>query len=358
MPLKAAEKDIAEFFGGLGCKVREVQLVRDKNKKSKGLGYIEFYEKDSCERASTFNQIEFWGKRIEVSGSGIDAEKGVQITMASSLGPKKLLVNQLHYAITQDMIREIYSIYGEVERIDIELDEVGVSKGIATVQFKTAEACKIAVEETNGIEVASRPIRVSYVNEQRAENPMMMVSSMQMQTTQLPYESERLEEEGHLKTAQQRAMLMARLQSAESSHNIAGLTGMGASASVVLPQPQTTGHVSMIGGYVPQSASGVLGVPSPCLVLKNMFNPAEETSPDFDVEIGQDVSEECAQFGRVLHVHVEKNSLGFVYLRFENAQAAAQAAQALHGRWFAGRQVSAEFIAPVMYEAQFPAAKI
>lgn len=36
MPLKAAEKDIAEFFGGLGCKVREVQLVRDKNKKSKG----------------------------------------------------------------------------------------------------------------------------------------------------------------------------------------------------------------------------------------------------------------------------------------------------------------------------------
>jgi RNA-binding protein 23/39 len=37
MPLKAAEKDIEVFFGNLGCKVREIQLIKDnKTKKSKG----------------------------------------------------------------------------------------------------------------------------------------------------------------------------------------------------------------------------------------------------------------------------------------------------------------------------------
>lgn len=279
--------------------------------------------------------------------SEVDAETGVQITLASSLGPTQLFVNQLHYAITQDMVREIYSIYGDVDRVDLLMDEVGMSKGTAVVHFRAAEACKTALEETNGIEVAGRPLRVSYVTESRAENPLMMMSSMNMQGS-MSLDSDRLEDEGHVKTTQQRIQLMARLQSAESSHSNSQLTGMGSVAAA------TTGHVSTIGGYVPQSSTGVLGVPSPCIVLKNMFNPAEETSPDFDVEIAQDVSEECSQFGRVLHVHVDKNSLGFVYLKFESAQAAIQACQALHGRWFARRMVSAEYIPPVVYESQFP----
>jgi RNA-binding protein 23/39 len=301
------------------------------------------------------NGAEFWGKRIEMEAQTVDQETGVQITLASSLGPTKLLVNQLHYAITQDMIREIFAIYGEVEGVELQLDEVGMSTGTALVQYKSAEACRVACEETNGIEVAGRPLRVSIITESRSDNSMM-TPSMSMQMAPMPYESERLEEEGHVKTAQQRAQLIARLQSAESSHNMSQLTGIG--SQVVLPLPTTTGQVSTIGGYVPQSATGVLGVPSPCIVLKNMFNPAEETSPDFDVEIAQDVSEECSQYGRVLHVHVDKNSLGFVYLRFETAQAAVQAGQALHGRWFAGRMVSAEYIPPVVYEAQFLTSRV
>lgn len=36
MPVKATEKDIEAFFGNLGYKVRDVQLIKDKMKKSKG----------------------------------------------------------------------------------------------------------------------------------------------------------------------------------------------------------------------------------------------------------------------------------------------------------------------------------
>lgn len=39
-----------------------------------------------------------------------------------------------------------------------------------------------------------------------------------------------------------------------------------------------------------------------------------------------------------------RNSAGFVYLRFENTQAALSAQRALHGRWFAGKMITATFM--------------
>lgn len=36
--------------------------------------------------------------------------------------------------------------------------------------------------------------------------------------------------------------------------------------------------------------------------------------------------------------------MGFVYLRFENAQASMGAQRALHGRWFAGKMITATYM--------------
>lgn len=48
--------------------------------------------------------------------------------------------------------------------------------------------------------------------------------------------------------------------------------------------------------------------PTPCLMLANMFDPAEETNPNFHLEIQEDVQGECARFGQVLHIFVDANS--------------------------------------------------
>ena len=37
-------------------------------------------------------------------------------------------------------------------------------------------------------------------------------------------------------------------------------------------------------------------------------------------------------------------SAGFVFLRFENTQAALAAQRSLHGRWFAGKMITASFM--------------
>jgi RNA-binding protein 39 len=44
---------------------------------------------------------------------------------------------------------------------------------------------------------------------------------------------------------------------------------------------------------------------------------------------------------------------GFVYLQFQSTEGAAAAQKALHGRWFAGRQIVAEFQFAPIYSQYF-----
>lgn len=97
--------------------------------------------------------------------------------------------------------------------------------------------------------------------------------------------------------------------------------------------------------------------PSPCIVLKNMFDPSSETEPNWDEDIKNDVREECKKFGSVLHVYVDKNSQGFVYMKLGSINAATSAINALNGRWFAGRQLAADYMSESTYHDRFPDSK-
>lgn len=44
---------------------------------------------------------------------------------------------------------------------------------------------------------------------------------------------------------------------------------------------------------------------------------------------------------------------GFVYLKFLNGDGASKAQAALNGRWFAGRQIAADFQFPAVYNNFF-----
>ena len=71
-------------------------------------------------------------------------------------------------------------------------------------------------------------------------------------------------------------------------------------------------------------------------MIRNMFDPAEESDADWDQEIREDVMEECGKFGTVVHCHVEKQKPGgLVFLKFAALEPAVQAAMSLNGRFFA-----------------------
>ncbi|KAA8530979.1 hypothetical protein F0562_005654 [Nyssa sinensis] len=60
------------------------------------------------------------------------------------------------------------------------------------------------------------------------------------------------------------------------------------------------------GQIVASVALEHIGNPSECLLLKNMFDPATETDPEYDLEIKDDVKDECSNFGRVKHIYADK----------------------------------------------------
>ncbi|CAL9107986.1 unnamed protein product [Musa textilis] len=140
--------------------------------------------------------------------------------------------------------------------------------------------------------------------------------------------------------ARSRGVLMQKLDRTGTATSIAESLGV----SIVNGALLNAQHASSIEPNVQ---------PSECILLRNMFDPRSETQPDFDLEIQEDVQEECSKFGAVMHIYVDKNSIGWVYLRFDSAASAANCQIAMHGRWFAGRAISAAFMNHQEYEAKF-----
>jgi len=92
-----------------------------------------------------------------------------------------------------------------------------------------------------------------------------------------------------------------------------------------------------------------------CFLLVNMFDPASETTLNWDQEIKDDVIEECNKHGGVYHVYVDTSSSeGKVYVKCPSIATAVLAVNALHGRWFAGRVITAAYVPLVTYHQLFP----
>merc|ERR1719336_351705 len=138
----------------------------------------------------------------------------------------------------------------------------------------------------------------------------------------------------------------ALLMSSSARTNLMAKLHGGAFANMVNTTSDTQAQPAEAA--VPQATSG-------CILLKNMFNPAFETDPDFDLDIREDVMDEAQKYGTLRHIYVDKTSAdGRVYLKFSEPTGAQKTLQALHNRWFGQNQINATFVPADQYAAQFP----
>ncbi|XP_021713961.1 RNA-binding protein 39-like [Chenopodium quinoa] len=358
MPLKATEKDVYEFFSKAG-KVRDVRLIMDRNsRRSKGVGYVEFFDVMSVPMAIAMSGQLFLGQPVMVKPS--EAEKNLVQSTASTgtpvtgpYGPtdRKLYVGNLHFNMTEQQLRKIFESFGPVELVQLPLDpETGHCKGFGFVQFAQVEHAKAAQSLNGKIEIAGRYIKVSSVTEH--------VSGQDTGTTAADFDDD--DGGGMALNAQSRALLMQKLDRSGTASSFAGTLGvpvLSGTSSVQTPS-LFNGHCATPAPTLPHQllptpASEAVGTPSECLLLKNLFDPATETDPEFDLDIKEDVEDECSKFGRVRHIYVDKHSAGHVYLRFDTKEAAMKAQGGMHLRWFARRLITAIYMQPQDYEAKF-----
>ncbi|MQL70673.1 hypothetical protein Taro_002999 [Colocasia esculenta] len=385
--LKADERDVYEFFSRAG-KVRDVRLIMDRNsRRSKGVGYIEFYDVMSVPMAIALSGQNLLGQPVMVKPS--EAEKNlVQSTSttagAAVMGPgvaRRLYVGNLHLNITEDQLRQfdwrsfqlsvsltlnlvipvqVFEPFGPVELVQLPVDpETRQCKGFGFIQFARLEDARAAQSLNGQLEIAGRTIKVSAVSEH--------VGMQDLGTNAGDFDDD--EGGGLSLNARSRALLMQKLDRSGITTSVASslvspvvsnpalptASVLGA-PPVVAPILQTTAPalVGLPGSGLPVGIAVVpqadtIGVPSECLLLKNMFDPSVETEPDFDLDIKEDVQDECSKFGAVKHIFVDKNTSGFVYLRFDNVTSAMNAQRALHGRWFAGKMISATFMVTLLF---------
>ncbi|XP_041804923.1 RNA-binding protein 39a isoform X1 [Chelmon rostratus] len=348
-------RDLEEFFSAVG-KVRDVRMISDRNsRRSKGIAYIEFVEANSVPLAIGLTGQRLLGVPIIVQAS--QAEKNRAAAAANNLqkgtsGPMRLYVGSLHFNITEEMLRGIFEPFGRIESIQLMMDsETGRSKGYGFITFADAECAKKALEQLNGFELAGRPMKVGHVTERTDAS-----------TASSFLDSDELERTGIDLGTTGRLQLMARLAegtglqippAAQQALQMSGAIAIGAMAAVsAAMNPAMNLNMNM--------NSAALNLPSQplathCFQLSNMFNPNSEEPRGWEVDIQHDVIEECNKHGGVLHIYVDKNSAeGNVYVKCPSIPAAMAAVNTLHGRYFAGKMITAAYVPLPTYHNLFP----
>ncbi|KOB78417.1 putative RNA-binding region-containing protein [Operophtera brumata] len=295
-------KDLEEFFSSVG-KVRDVRLITcNKTRRFKGIAYIEFKDAESVPLALGLTGQKLLGVPIIVQHT--QAEKNrvgntlPNLAPKTSNGPTRLYVGSLHFNITEDMLRGIFEPFGKIDHIQLMTDP------------DTGKNAKKAMEQLNGFELAGRPMKVGNVTERTDGGSSSRFDADELDRAGIPQ----------------------------------------AAASVLM------GNTSTMAAPTPQIAPPIA---TQCFMLNNMFDPTTESNPSWDIEIRDDVISECNKHGGVLHVYVDKASpQGNVYCKCPTIATAVASVNSLHGRWFAGRVITAAYVPLVNYHSLFPDAMI
>ena len=154
--------------------IEECAVVMDRTStppKSKGYGFIVFRDMDAAYAALDDPGKELLGRKLQynlaalrdnsdliglpppipITGPGAPPEGVTPIALEN----RKIFIKGLSYNTTPEMLKNIFSDYGEVENAYLKLDkETGEPTGMATVVFKTAleagEAVKKGPKDVDG----------------------------------------------------------------------------------------------------------------------------------------------------------------------------------------------------------------
>uniref|UniRef100_A0A8D0A089 RNA binding motif protein 39a n=1 Tax=Sander lucioperca TaxID=283035 RepID=A0A8D0A089_SANLU len=334
-------RDLEDFFSAVG-NVRDVRMISDRNsRKSKGIAYIEFVEATSVPLAIGLTGQRLLGVPIIVQASQAEKNRAAAAAAANSLqkgsaGPMRLYVGSLHFNITEEMLRGIFEPFGRIESIQLMMDSAtGTSKGYGFITFSDADCAQKAMEQLNGFELAGRPMKVGNVTERTDSSASFL-------------DSDDLERSGIDLGTTGRLQLMARLAegsglqmppAAQQALQMSGVIAIGAMAAVSGIHALSHTHTHSLTDTLTQT---------------HLFTHTEKP-PGWEIDIQHDVIEECNKHGGVVHVYVDKNSAqGNVYVKCPSIPAAMAAVNALHGRFFAGKMITAAFVPLPAYHHLFP----
>ncbi len=372
---KANERDLENFFGQIS-KVKNIIMLRDKMSGChKGFAYVEMTDLESIPNCLLFNNVVPDFQKFPILVKASEAEKnfnakkdpssttydGTPLGLSDFSGPEtRIYLGNIHVSIDENAIKLIVDQFGPTESVKLHRDNLGNSKGFAFVKFLRAESASLAMSSLGGMELAGRPLKVGPVIDSKSgviAGGLVGGSAMQDASGNWKLDTDEGDGQGFQLNSSSRAMLMAKLgQSAGIQVPQLPAPMMNSFGALVMPLVQQQ-QVPPAPPMPPAPANNpvvvppVGGVPSQCLLVCNMFDPATESEPEWDLDIREDVVEECARHGaEVEHCHVERNKPGgMVFVKLRSVEAASKTAARMNGRFFAGRMITVTYLEPTIY---------
>jgi len=371
-------RDIEEFFSSVG-KIRDVKLIIcNKTRRFKGIAYVEFKDIESVTLAMGLAGQKLLGVPVVVQPSQAEKNRAASYGqdmmaanaangMGNNKGPMRLYVGSLHFNITEEMLQGIFEPFGKIQSIQLIMDqETQRSKGYGFITYHEAEDAKKALEQMNGFELAGRAMKVGTVTE-RGGYDMGLPGQPAGFKQAAGLDSEAVDKTGIDLGATGRLALMAKLAQGtgmelpqQAASALSQAQAAQAYSHPTQPQNAADHHrqaAEMLAEQQQQQQQQAGGPPiaTQCFMLSNMFDPAEESAPNWDQEVRDDVIEEGSKHGGFLHIIVDKASTqGNVYVKCPSVTTAVAAVNALHGRWFAGKVITAAYVPLANYHNLFP----
>ncbi|CAG9463978.1 unnamed protein product [Pedinophyceae sp. YPF-701] len=395
LAVRADERDVWQFFCQAGT-VKDVRIIRDKSSgRSKGVAYVELASQQECQRALMLNGYPICGQPVMIKPS--EAEKNLQweleqqakagllppgmealLTPAepekaaptAPAAPKvnaiKLYVGNVHPACGAEEVRALFSPFGDV--VEVEIQKMTEKANAALVTYRYEPDGKRAHVQLQNFELLERRLSIRiYGVLPPIPPPEQQAGAVAAGAVAQPAagppaqggaEESLAQEEGArgglpLSTDRKTALMHTLAERAGISHLIPEAGAQG-TATVTVPARVPAGGDAMA------LEQGVLGpaspIPTPCLLLKNLFDPAEEEGDEWDVEIAEDVKDRCQhEFGPVLHHWLDRQSKGFMYLKFGDVGQAKRCKETLQGTFFNRRTIYAEYCFAQVYNQHFAA---
>ena len=361
---KSDERDIFKFFMKAG-EVTDVRIIYDRNKPiSKGMAYVEFKDKASIPKALELTGETLREQKVMVKHS--EAEKNIAweaeqaakgITgkgkrgndASQQSGPCALFVAGLHEGLAEEDVKAVFEPFGALDAIEVSRDGNGQSNGHGIVRYREWSHAMLAVSQLNGLELVGQALKISVAAGQGGGKNDNNRNNDRNGTE----DAEDVEDDragGQMDDTATYAKMDA-VKRADLMHKLAGgdATTIGAIPTATLThnavkiktkEEEKRELVMMTQGFFGPSSP----IPTKCVLLKNLFDPTEETDEEWWLDIEEDVKDEVSKYGECVHAYVDKeNPYGFCYLKFDDVEAAKKAQFGLNNRWFAGRSIICDF---------------
>ncbi|KAF1844203.1 splicing factor, CC1-like protein [Cucurbitaria berberidis CBS 394.84] len=381
---RAETRHLRSFFEAVGPVV-EAQIVKDRvTGRSKGVGYVEFKEEESVPKA-----LELTGQKLKgvpIIAQLTEAEKnraarpseGGAAPGANGAPFHRLYVGNIHFSVTEKDLQEIFEPYGELEQVILQRDEMnpGRSKGYGFVQFVDPTNAKNALAEMNGFELAGRQIRVGLGNDKfTPESTANLLRTFTQQAQS--YQGSAFSGAGgrgayaggaggvfdRTHSKDDRGVSGA---SALDDTDVAGVNFktydrsklMAALAGRDNPEPTKQGAQPVINK--PRAPIVDKPMASKCVKIENAFDADEEQKAWGDSwvkDLEAEVKVECdKKYGKVVHIAVDPNTEGDIYVKFDSVTGGEKALQGLNGRSFNHRTIRASYVVDKIYNSLWGAA--